>query len=99
MKRIIKIISIIILIPFVIYFWPASLGGDTTIMLVQGQSMLPTILPGSMVIAKAAPDYQIGDIVAYEQKEGGSSKTIVHRIIDVDEKGFVIQGDNNPRKD
>ena len=99
MKRLIKVISVIIIIPFVIYFWPASLGGDTTIMLVQGQSMLPTILPGSLVVAKAAPDYQIGDIVAYEQKEGGSSKIVVHRIIDVDSRGFIIQGDNNPRKD
>ena len=99
MKRLIKIISIVILIPFVIYFWPASFGGDTTIMMVQGQSMLPTILPGSLVVAKEAPEYQIDDIVAYEQKERGASKVIVHRIIDVHEQGFIIQGDNNPRKD
>jgi len=98
-KRLIKIISIVILIPFVIYFWPASFGGDTTIMMVQGQSMLPTILPGSLVVAKEAPEYQIDDIVAYEQKERGYSKVIVHRIIDVHEQGFIIQGDNNPRKD
>lgn len=99
MKRIFQIIFIIILIPFAIYFWPASYGGDTTIMMVQGHSMLPTILPGSLVVAKAAPEYHIGDIVAYEQSEGSASKMIVHRIIDVTEEGFVIQGDNNPRKD
>ena len=99
MKRIFQIILIIILIPFVLYFWPASFGGDTTIMMVQGQSMLPTILPGSLVVAKAAPEYFIGDIVAYEQSEGSGSKMIVHRIIDVTEQGFVIQGDNNPKKD
>lgn len=99
MKRIFQIILVIILIPFVIYFWPASFGGDTTIMMVQGHSMLPTILPGSLVVAKAAPEYNIGDIVAYEQSDGGASKMIVHRIIDETEQGFIIQGDNNPRKD
>ena len=62
MKKVSKIISIIIMIPFVIYFWPASYGGDTTVMMVQGQSMLPTILPGSIVVAKEAPEYNIDDI-------------------------------------
>ena len=99
MKRIFQIILIIILIPFAIYFWPSSYGGDTTIMMVQGQSMLPTILPGSLVVAKSAPEYYIGDIVAYEQREGSASKMIVHRIIDETDQGFVIQGDNNPKKD
>ena len=87
------------MIPFVIYFWPASYGGDTTVMMVQGQSMLPTILPGSIVVAKEAPEYNIDDIVAYEQRQGTLSKIVVHRIIDETEKGFVIQGDNNPKKD
>ena len=89
----------ILMIPFVIYFLPTSLGGDTTIMMVQGQSMFPTILPGSLVVAKVAPEYHIGDIVAYEQREDYASKIIVHRIIDVTNEGFVIKGDNNPNKD
>jgi len=99
MNKKLQIIILILLIPFVIYFWPASFGGDTTIMMVQGQSMLPTILPGSLLVAKAAPEYNIGDIVAYEQRDGGASKIVVHRIIDVDNNGFIIKGDNNPKKD
>jgi len=99
MSKRLQIIILIALIPFAIYFWPTSLGGDTTIMMVQGQSMLPTILPGSLLVAKAAPEYNIGDIVAYEQRDGGASKIVVHRIIDVDNNGFIIKGDNNPKKD
>jgi len=99
MKRLVQIIILIVMLPFVIYFWPASIGGETTIMLVQGQSMLPTILPGSLVVAKAAPEYNVGDIVAYEQRDGSASKIIVHRIMEITDKGFVIQGDNNPKKD
>lgn len=87
------------MIPFLIYFWPSTFGGDTTIMMVQGQSMLPTILPGSLVVAKAAPEYNVGDIVAYELREGSASKIVVHRIMEITDHGFVIQGDNNPRKD
>ena len=97
MKNIFKIISIIVLLPFVIYFWPASYGGDTTIMMVQGQSMLPTILPGSLVVAKAEPEYQVGDIVAYDQVD--AHRIVVHRIMEETDNGFVIKGDNNPRKD
>jgi len=99
MNRKVTIISLIVMIPLVIYFWPASFGGDTTVMMVQGKSMLPTILPGSLVVSKQAPEYHIGDIVAYEQREGDLSKVIVHRIIDVTDRGFIIQGDNNPSKD
>jgi len=99
MNKKLQIIILILMIPFVIYFWPASLGGDTIIMMVQGQSMLPTILPGSLVVAKAAPEYNIGDIVAYEQRDEDASKIIVHRIIDVSNDGFIIKGDNNPNKD
>ena len=61
--------------------------------------MLPTILPGSFVVIKEAPSYQIDDIVAFTQESGRLQKTIVHRIIDETEQGFVIKGDNNARKD
>jgi len=61
--------------------------------------MLPTIQPGSMVVAKEAPSYGTDDIVAYQWKQGSATKNIVHRIIDETDNGFVIKGDNNPRKD
>ena len=94
-----KILSIAVLGIIFIAFWPAQLGGDTSFLIVQGNSMLPTILPGSFVIIKESPPYQIGDIIAFVQREGSAQKTIVHRIIGEDERGFVIQGDNNPKKD
>ena len=95
----IKLILIAISIPFILYFWPTALGGETTVLIVQGTSMLPTILPGSLVVAKEAPSYNVDDIVAYQWKEGKATKNIVHRIIDETDNGFVIQGDNNRKKD
>jgi len=61
--------------------------------------MLPHILPGSLVVAKEAPSYGLDDIVAYTWKQGGATKNIVHRIIEDTDNGFIIKGDNNPRKD
>jgi signal peptidase len=95
----IKIILAIVSVLAFVFFWPVQLGGDTEFLIVQGQSMLPTILPGSMVIIKEAPSYQIDDIVAFTQREGSAQKIVVHRIIDETEDGFVIKGDNNPKKD
>ena len=99
MNKRLKILAVIAIIPFVIYFWPATVGGDTTIMIVQGNSMLPTILPGSLVVAKTAPEYNVDDIVAYEADYSGAKRIVVHRIIEERPNGFVIQGDNNPKKD
>ena len=82
-----------------LYLWPTFLGGDTEFLLVQGNSMLPTIQPGSLVITKKAPEYHIGDIVSYTQHESGLKKVIVHRIAEETDKGFVIIGDNNQNKD
>jgi len=79
--------------------WPTFLGGDTEFLIVQGNSMLPTIQPGSLVITKKSPEYHIDEIVSFVQKEHGQKKVIVHRIIDETDKGFVIKGDNNAKKD
>jgi len=61
--------------------------------------MLPTILPGSMVIARENPPYQVGDIVAFEQRAGSAKQIIVHRIVDHVKGGWIMKGDNNSGKD
>lgn len=100
LKRIIYIILIAVIIPLSIYLWPTVLGGDSGFLIVQGKSMLPNILPGSLVIIKNQQSYQIEDIVSFTVREQGFQRTIVHRIIGEDDNGrFIIKGDNNPRKD
>ncbi len=99
MNNLIKIVLAAMMIPLVIYLWPVALGGDAEILIVQGPSMLPTIKDGSLVITKTQPNYQIDDIVSFDLKESGIHRIVVHRIIEEREDGFVIKGDNNPRKD
>lgn len=94
----IKFLAILLSVPLFLYLWPSFLGGDTDFIIVQGNSMLPTIEPGSLVITKKSSEYAIDDIVSYPEPEN-PKKIIIHRIIDGDEKGFIIKGDNNKGKD
>lgn len=88
------------MVPLAIFLWPSFIGGTTDFFTVTGNSMLPTILPGSFVITKQQSSYNVDDIVAYYLRAGGSQKIIVHRIIDdTDDRGFRIQGDNNNKPD
>ncbi len=97
-----KLIIGIAFIPLALYLWPEALGGETQYMLVQGQSMLGTIEPGSFVIIKAQESYEKGDIIGYSTSKTGpfGGRNVVHRIIqDRDDGGFILKGDNNPKKD
>jgi len=88
------------MIPLAIFLWPSFIGGTTDFFTVTGNSMLPTILPGSFIITKQQSSYSVDDIVAFYLRAGGSQKTVVHRIIDdTDDRGFRIQGDNNGKPD
>lgn len=75
------------------FLWPTSLGGCTTLTLVNGHSMEPTYYTGDLVVARCGAP-KVGDIVVYEPPGYGSAR-VVHRIIGGDENGWTIQGDNN----
>ena len=96
-----KIISLVIIIPLVIFLWPSAVGGKTDFMIVQGQSMLPTILPGSFLIIQQEPPYEVDDVVAYTMVYERIGQIVVHRIIEYDpvDRNFIMQGDNNPKPD
>ena len=101
MKKKFQLIIGIALIPLVIYMWPTALGGETEFLLVQGNSMLPTIEPGSFVITKEKEVYEVGDIVSYSTAKHSvfQGRNIVHRIMEEKGDGFIIQGDNNEKPD
>ena len=76
------------------FLWPASLGGSTTFVLVNGHSMEPNYQPGDLLIArKGVPS--VGDVVVYRPPGYGDAK-VVHQIIDGDGvRGWVMKGINN----
>jgi len=95
----IKVIIIVTLISLAIFLWPSFLGGSSDFLIVEGQSMLPTILPGSLVITQKQDSYEVDDIVAFYLSAGRAQKIVVHRIIDENNNGFIIKGDNNKSND
>ena len=76
---------------------PQSLGGPAAYVMVAGDSMEPTLQPGSLVVVLRRPDYRVGDVVTYRIGEGdvAAGNNVIHRIVGGDgESGYVAQGDN-----
>lgn len=102
MKRItlktkkIKILTLLLILPLAVYFWPSQLYGDTSYIMLMGNSMKGTIDSGTFVVIKPEQEYMSGDIIAFVNEDG---KNVIHRIVDKTEKGFITKGDNNRRDD
>jgi len=76
------------------FLWPSSLGGSTTLIVVSGSSMEPTLHDGDLVVARKGP-VSLGDIVVYQPASLGGAR-VVHRLVGGDGvDGWQVQGDNN----
>ena len=93
----ILIVIISILLGFGIYSWNSSMVGKAIPMPlgfglaeVLSDSMYPTIKTGDVIMVVPQDEYEVGDIVAFED----GSMIVTHRIIEENEDGtFVTKGD------
>ncbi|MEM1628418.1 MAG: signal peptidase I [Desulfurococcaceae archaeon] len=75
--------------------------GETPLAVVKGNSMLPLLREGDIVIIIKANAEEIkpGDIIVYK----AGDKLIIHRVIEIRRMSgdlyFVTKGDNNPMSD
>ncbi|MFW6195638.1 MAG: signal peptidase I, partial [Chloroflexota bacterium] len=80
-----------------LYFAPAFLGGQVTLVVTQGSSMEPLLTEGDLAVLRTSDDVQIGDVFGYEDQS--IAQNVVHRVVDyrVTAAGvrYVLQGDNN----
>ena len=53
-----------VVVAFLVLIWPSSLGGCTTLTVISGQSMQPTLQPGDFAVLRCA-DPSVGDVIAY----------------------------------
>ena len=67
--------------------------GENFAFMPNGISMLPTIVGGRDPVTIKKPDGKLKkyDIILYRRKSG---QFVLHRIIGVDEKGYILCGDN-----
>ena len=93
---------VLIAVAWFVFLRPASIGGQSTWIVVRGDSMLPTYETGDLIVFHAAPHYGVGDVVAYRVPVGelGAGRVVMHRIVGGDDTtGLLLQGDNNPAPD
>ena len=78
----------------------AATGTPMPIVSVVSESMEPILHRGDLVFVVRADDLKIGDIVIYQSRH--DPKTIIHRVVEKREDGYITQGDNrrtNPTSD
>lgn len=93
-RRMLGILLAGLLIGGLIVFFPRSLGGSTSLIVVTGQSMEPTLHPGDIAVVRT-DRYGVGDVVAYRPMPDVKA-LVIHRIINIKPDGvLVLQGDNN----
>ncbi len=83
-----------VLAVIVTFLWPSHLGGCTTLTIVTGHSMDPTLQTGDLAISRCG-EARIGDIAVYRPFPD-KAPVVIHRIIGGDKvDGWNLKGDNN----
>ena len=73
-------------------FAPVQFGGQTTYVVVNGNSMEPKFHKGDLALVRQSSRYNVGEIVVYRHPTIGP---IIHRIIGRDGDHYIFKGDNN----
>ncbi len=84
------------------YLWPASLGGSTRFIVVQGDSMEPRYHVGDVVMVKSHDHPHVGDVIVFSVPEGepGEGMLVVHRVHSIRPDGsYETKGDNRSMPD
>lgn len=92
------ILLLLILIAGLINFSVLDIQGRYKLLVVQSGSMEPAIKRGSLVVIDKAGDYQKGEVITYHNQRG-SRMTTTHRIVKIEDNGFVTKGDANEAVD
>ena len=80
-----------------------SMGTSNPLVVVESESMLPTLEVGHLLVlqARAPEEIKVGDIIVFN--EGYHTKPIVHRIVEIQnvtgELHYYTLGDNNDLRD
>lgn len=96
------IVLLAVVIPFVIFAVPQSVGADQSYVVLSG-SMEPAFGPHDVIVVDSVDPASIetGDVITYGGGEGEPPTT--HRVVEVEEDGgeyaFVTQGDTNDNPD
>ena len=91
-------LSIMVIVIILLLFAGKPLGLPITVAYTVGASMYPTLRGGDIVICVSTrlTELSVGDIAVYETSTG---KSVVHRVIAIENNTVIFKGDNNPEPD
>jgi len=94
-------LTVAIILVWLMWLRPQSLGGPSGYIIVRGNSMRPTLVPGDLVVVQKERNYRIGQVVTYRIPDGEfRGQRIIHRIVGGSgETGFTMLGDNKADAD
>lgn len=109
-KQVLRVaIPYLLVIGGVIGFWYGlrfALHTAYPLMVVESESMHPTLERGDLIVVQGVDPYEIqrGDVIVYRWRLHGREELIIHRVVEINytEDGtprFFTKGDNNPRPD
>jgi signal peptidase I len=88
-------ITLMLLIPIMIYQFPFLAGGESSYMVMSG-SMSPALSPGDLIIVKEKEAIEVGDLVTVKSGE----LIYTHRVLKkLEGDKFILKGDANEDPD
>ena len=60
-------------------YFPAALGGPASYAIVESDGMEPKLAAGDLAVFRTSDSYEVGDVVAYEAKQGRAIASVVAR--------------------
>ena len=96
-REAVEIVVAIAVAILVYYGLSFVLGTPMPIVSVVSGSMEPVLYRGDLIILTSPKDIKVTDVVIYQRPD--ISETIIHRIIEERDGGYIIKGDNNPIPD
>ncbi len=100
-RRLWQAVAVGLIVGWLAFFRPTSLGGPASYMLVVGQSMEPTLEQGTLIVSIRQSGYSVGDVVAFAPPPGnGAAPMVIHRLVGGSAgEGYLTRGDNNQAAD
>ena len=102
LRRVLDTACLALILAGAIHFWPATLGGSTRLVVVQGSSMEPTFHLGDLIIVRDNHQPDVGDIIVFHIPKGepAASMLVVHRVVALRPDGsYLTRGDNRTTTD
>jgi signal peptidase I len=72
---------------------PPALGGSTSLVVVDGTSMLPHYHRSDLVALRPSKSIEVGDVVGY--RSALLHRVVLHRVVAIRGEHLIFKGDNN----